>query len=442
MGQEVRGGHAWHRLRFAAIQLASAGLGMLAWMVLPRFATGAEQEPAILAFALGPVVALPLTLGVPAMLPNAFRRSADGAYLKPGSWAGPLRLIGAILCAVMVVGSVLGIVAVSSGLPLGSVVLTASYAAGMGTWLISAQVARIRDSIGLMTAGALLNPLLPLAWIVFAVMGLPAGVAVCATALLIDASCLGIWVSMRGLLRAGESRPAADARNALAVAVILVPHLMLFAVLVQGVRLSAILVGRPSLLEMAHLASLGLTMISVLINSIHALLSVRIQTADDPDLPGAVKATSAGYGALALGSTVITQVFYFVLPVISGVDVPVSVAAPLGLAVPALTVYYACSAIQLRTGSAFRLLAASGAAVVLWAVLTAGLRPDSLIGLAWVYAFAPLALALVAALLGSFSPNAVTRAGTRLMLRRIAGMIAASLAILAASGLAGYLLDS
>ena len=442
MGHAVRGGHAWRRLRFAAIQLASAGVGMLVWMLLPRFASGAEQGPAILAFAVGPVVALPLTLGVPAMLPNSFRRRADGAFLRPGSWAGPLRLVGVLLGVVMSRGVALGIVASSGAAPLDDIALTASYAAGMGTWLISAQVARIRDSLGLMAAGALLNPLLPLSWAACAAVGLPASSATGVTVILIGASCAGIWASMGGLLRSGGSAPARDARAALVTALVLVPHLMLFAVLVQGIRLSAMLVGQPALVEAAHLASLGLTMVSVLINAIHALLSVRIQTADDPGLPEAVGATSAGYGALAVGSTIVTQLFYLVLPAISGVGIPFAVAAPLGLAVPALALYYACSAIQLRTGTVSRLLTASATATALWAILTVVLRPESLLELAAVYAAVPVALAAVAAVLGLSSPNAVTRAGTRLMLRRIGLPIVASRAIIAASGLVGWLLDS
>lgn len=218
------------------------------------------------------------------------------------------------------------------------------------------------------------------------------------------------------------------------MATVLVPHLALFAVLMQGIRLSAIVAGAPALLEQAHLAALGVTMVSVLINSVHALLSVRMQMADDPALTAAVRTSSIGYGALALASTVITLIFYLVLPMVSGVAVPLAVAAPLGLTVPALAVYYASSAIQLRNGSAIRLLTASGGAVVLWALATVVMRSDTLQGLSWVYAIAPVTLAAVAAVLGSFNPDPVTRDATRLMLRRIALPVAACVALLAVAG--------
>lgn len=433
MGESATVGPAWHRLRFAAIQLASAGAGMVAWMVLPRIASGMEQGPAIVAFALGPILALPLTIGIPVTLPNAFRRGADGSHLRPGAWAVPLRIVCGILAVALGVGIVLSIVGIA-GLPVETGALTASYAAGMGTWLIAAQVARIRESTLLMAAGGLLNPILPLAWMLFAGLGLPLDLAATATVAVMTVLCAGIWFGMRGLLSAHPSAPGGEAGRTLAMATVLVPHLALFAVLMQGIRLSAIVAGAPALLEQAHLAALGVTMVSVLINSVHALLSVRMQMADDPALTAAVRASSVGYGALALTSTVITLIFYLVLPMVSGVAVPLAVAAPLGLTVPALAVYYSSSAIQLRTGSAIRLLTASGGAVVLWALATVVMRPDTLQGLSWVYAIAPVTLAAVAAVLGSFNPDPVTRDATRLMLRRIALPVAACVALLAVAG--------
>ncbi|WP_223586969.1 hypothetical protein [Microbacterium sp. OVT16B] len=345
----------------------------------------------------------------------------------------PLRIVCGILAVALGVGIVLSIVGIA-GLPVETGALTASYAAGMGTWLIAAQVARIRESTLLMASGGLLNPILPLAWMLFAGLGLPLDLAATATVAVMTVLCAGIWFGMRGLLSAHPSAPGGEAGRTLAMATVLVPHLALFAVLMQGIRLSAIVAGAPALLEQAHLAALGVTMVSVLINSVHALLSVRMQMADDPALTAAVRASSVGYGALALTSTVITLIFYLVLPMVSGVAVPLAVAAPLGLTVPALAVYYSSSAIQLRTGSAIRLLTASGGAVVLWALATVVMRPDTLQGLSWVYAIAPVTLAAVAAVLGSFNPDPVTRDATRLMLRRIALPVAACVALLAVAG--------
>lgn len=436
MGESATSGRSWHRLRFAAIQLASAGAGMIAWMVLPRIASGVEQEPAIVAFALGPILALPLTLGVPATLPNAFRRDKFGRYLRPGSWSGPLRIVFGIVAVAMAIGIVLAVIGEILAPGLETAALTASYAAGMGTWLIAAQVSRIRESVTLMAAGGLLNPALPVAWILLTGMGLPLSLASSASVAVMSALCAGIWLGMRGLLRTDASAAGGDARRTLLLAIVLVPHLALFATLMQGIRLSAVLVGEPGLLEQAHLASLGVTMVSVLVNSIHALLSVRIQISDDPALMGSIRATSLGYGTLALTSTVITMMFYFVLPFVSGVSVPLAIALPLGLSVPALSVYYASSAIQLRTGSAARLLAASGGAAALWALATVLFHPDSLLGLAWTFAIAPAALATIAAVLGSFSLEPFTRAATRLMMRRMAPMIAACVVVLVGTGVA------
>jgi len=439
MDESATSGRSWRKLRFAAIQLASAGAGMVAWMVLPRIASGVEQEPAIVAFALGPILALPLTLGIPATLPNAFRRDEDGRYLRPGSWSGPMRIVFGVIALATVLGIVLSVIGEVFSLRLETAALTASYTAGMGTWLIAAQVSRIRESSTLMAAGGLLNPALPAAWILFTGLGLPLSLASSASVAVMSALCAGIWLGMRGLLKTDISAPGGDARRALLLAVVLVPHLALFAALMQGVRLSAIVVGDPGLLEQAHLASLGVTMVSVLVNSIHALLSVRIQTSGDPALIGSIRVTSLGYGALALISTVITMIFYLVLPFVSGVGVPLAIAVPLGSSVPALAVYYASSAIQLRTGSAVRLLAASGGAVALWALATVLFHPDSLLGLAWVFAIAPTSLATIAVVLGSFSLEPLTRAATRLMMRRMAPMVGTCVFVVVGTGVAAAL---
>ncbi|MBW8761784.1 MAG: hypothetical protein JF592_04250 [Microbacterium sp.] len=436
MGESATAGRSWRTLRFAAIQLASAGAGMVAWMVLPRVASGVEQEPAIIAFALGPILALPLTLGVPAMLPNAFRRSADGGYLRPGSWSGPLRVVCWLVGFATALGILLLIIDGFVDARLETAALTASYAAGMGTWLVAAQVSRIKESTILMMAGGLLNPALPLAWMLFTGSGLSRDLAASASVMVMSAMCVGLWLGMGSLLRAGASSPGGDVRRALLLAMVLVPHLALFAVLMQGIRLSAIVVGAPEVLEQAHLASLGVTMVSVLVNSIHSLLSVRIQTSDDPALMASIRMTSTGYGALVLASTVMTLIFYLVLPFVSGVGVSFSVAVPLGLTVPALVVYYASSAIQLRTGSATRLLTASGGAVALWVFATVLIPADSLLGLAWVFAIAPVSMAIIVAVLGSFNPEPLTRSATRLMIRRIAPTVGACVVALVAAGAA------
>lgn len=360
---------------------------MLLWLILPRFSSPEAQLPAIGAFSLGPVVALPLTLGVPALLPNAFRRTKSGSYESPGAWIPQLRIAFSLCVAAMAVGlltSTLGL-AINIDPQLS---LTAAYAGAMGIWLTSAQIARVNRSIALMLLAGVLSPLLPLVWIIGAIVGLTSAASTFACVALIASVAVAIVYQTRSLW---SGRPPLDMKAAISAVLSrstsLVPHLLMFAVIAQGIRVSALMVGAPAtMVELSHVAMLGVGASSVLINSVHAFLAASIQSTPEEQVGDHAKRAALLYGILVLVGTTVVLVYFAVLNfAMAPAQVSHLSEAILALCAGAIAAYYGSSTVLLRYHKQRALPLASGSAITLWAITSVAIGTGSLDQLSIAY---------------------------------------------------------
>jgi hypothetical protein len=84
----------------------------------------------------------------------------------------------------------------------------------------------------------------------------------------------------------------------------LIPHLVAFSAISQGIRLLAWLLGSNSLLVRVHYSVLLLNIGATLLAAIHGLLSVRVQMLEQRKFIVAARATGRRYGALGLVAAV------------------------------------------------------------------------------------------------------------------------------------------
>ncbi|MBT0993097.1 hypothetical protein KIN34_02160 [Cellulomonas sp. DKR-3] len=346
---------AW---QLAAIQVLGAGAALLGWWALGSTASAAAQAPAVRAYGWSSVLALPLTLGVAYLLPNLARGWA--APLRRGPWSPYVTLAWGVSGAAVAVGGVL-VVAAALGAPTGVAGLTALAAGAVAAGVMGCQLARLTGRRGLMAGSAVGQALLPVTWWVATVAGMgarSAGLAV----LVVAASGLAALVHRTRGLAAPLRRSDLDVRF-LRSAAVLVPHLLVFAVLMQGLRLVA--TGSPADLLAAHLVMLVVTVGATLGGSLHAILAARVQSAPDDELAARAAANARAYALVGAALGLAVAVGAHVAPAFVGAFPRVGVAGLVALAtvLPSVMTYYATSGLALRSGRSGVVAASSAAAV-------------------------------------------------------------------------------
>lgn len=420
------------RVAFPLVQLAAAAVALGAWVVLARTQPESYQALPVQAFTVGVPVSLVLTAGIPYLLPNHFRGPVTSG--RQGPWAVPVTLAVGAVAAAAASGVLLGLL----GAPAAGAVLAT--AALLSAGVLVAQLARVRLALPLMLFGGLAAPLVPLVWLVVALLPGPSARAVVGVVL------LGAAAALLGLLCVPWAAAPGDVTRAGAALAVrasapLVLHLVAFGALLQGPRLAATLTGAgPGDVVDAHLLMLLLGAGATGVASVHAVLSVGLQTAADDGFERRRGRTARAYAVLGAGvSTVLLLVVWLaagvLLPGLPRLGLAGGVLAAVTMA--ALAAYYSVSALLLRAGRAPVLATASLTVATAYLATEAAWPAGTLLGAAARFAAAVLLLPVVLLLVASLSSR-LSAGAARRPARDVAGLVRT--AATAAAGLVPALL--
>lgn len=252
---------------FLGVQLSSGVIALPVWALLSQLST---DGVALLApvLAIGLVVFLPTTLGLPFVLPNFYRADrislpeARSALTMTAAASVSISILGGLSLWFFPEPAFIGLGLIFAGLVATSVALQ--------------QVARINEHLRTFAVGSAYNLVLPGLGASAAVIGLPLPWAV--------AAGLSIWNAV-GVALLMLARPPSDASEGslkrhlrvLRLAAPLIPHLFAFAVLMQGLRI--VVLTRPGEISVAvaHTLMLFVGLAFAVVNGVNALLTVQVQ---------------------------------------------------------------------------------------------------------------------------------------------------------------------
>lgn len=334
------------------IQLAGGLVGFLAWAALGHVSVSLLADGSR-SLAIGMIVYLPLTLGIGPMLPNYFR----GETPQEASTARALVRISLGVALVVAAGGTLLALVV----PVVGVAVV--FAAFVATSALLQQLARIRVAPLLMTLGSAYNGVLPGALAILALMDVGGGVilfVVAVVILLLQALLsLLIWVLVRSV---SMTAATADAGSALGTAALLIPHMLAFAVITQGVRIPTLFGGDAAIVVQTNVVMLIVGLALAVISAVGTQLSATLQRCAADDAPRvAVRNATIMTGVGLLGSPAVVVAYLIAAPWLFPYAEPLgAVAIALMAALPPLfCAYFSATAVLLRYRRTSRLSAVS-----------------------------------------------------------------------------------
>jgi hypothetical protein len=358
---------------FPVSQLAAAGASLTTWFILSSSQSPAEQAPAIEAFSSGSVLALVLTLGIPFILPNRFRNVDPGDWASTGPWSAQMSVMTTVVCLSSVLG--LGLSAIPSMSVAG---LTVCYAAGVAQSMHVAQVSRIRNNLAVFAVTFLPQLTLPLAWLVLEpILDSAFRTTICVSFFEV---CLvfGMVTFTRRMSRISISHLRLALPSILRTALPMVPHLLLFSLLLQAPRIIEAYGGSAEDLAKVHLVMLPINVCATIAASINSILVVSVQTSAEDRLSSLQPKIAVAYATM--GSLLSVFLYVFQVPLGSLVEnyPNLSLTETLAVAsvVASLSCYYSTSSLVLRAGATWLLPMASGAScLTFFALQVGGLGP-------------------------------------------------------------------
>lgn len=359
-------------LAFFLVQAAASGTSFLIWALASHLLPPAAQVPAATALGWGMVLYLPLTLGLPYLLPNLHRGDQD-----PIAAELVVRTLTGIATGAAVLGVALAVVGALTGAPAAPLALSLALAGGIVLSITCQQVARIRRRLRIMLVAASANLLLPLGWLGAEILTRDAAASAVFACGLFLAYCLATARSL-GVRRRGRPDLAA-LRPMLRRSAPLVPHLLAFGVLAQGIRFTAGLTetSAAAMLQ-AHFVMTFLGMGMTVISAVQGIVSVDVQLARAEDLHRALRRSAAALtGAGVITSAVVVGVYASPLRgLFAGAAAPDPLLlTALALPMPLQCAYFAVNNLYLRAERTLELAAASGLTAVLFVAAELLLRP-------------------------------------------------------------------
>lgn len=374
------------RLMVPGVQLAAAALAFVLWFRFGAVAPLDLQVTPARSFGFGSVLGLVIPLGLPYLVPNLYRGTTIEQRRGHGEWSDAISFTVAALVTSALLGATWTVVAPES--TLGPSV---GVGAMIGMGITIAQVARARSAVPLMAVGASLQVLVPTWWLVAGALRPAFPHASVTFGLLASASVALSACSIRSQLRRGRR---GGLRGQLRLALPVVPHLLAFGVLVQGLRLASAASGQPGLALEGHYLMLALSAGLALLMSGHAMVAVEAQAMTDEDLASGTPRYVRDYLLLSTGSGLGTVIaLWAVVEYLAPVHMayPTWVWILLCSVVPVLGIYFSFSTMLLR-GNRTRALATSSLVALALAVLGSLLVPGHLAPLVAVYFSAILLL--------------------------------------------------
>lgn len=338
-------------LYLAGLQVLAQAAALGLWLLLGATTASASQSTAITAYGIGAVIALPLTLGIPFTLPNLYRGASSPLRGAAGPWTAPTRFAGTV-CAL---ASCIAVLIAICGLfwpALTDASATIATAGATGAAILVVQLARIRRNTVLMLTGLAMYPLAPLIWLIT----LHNTDGRTQTSTLIFGSVM-VLATLTALQRSSALPPARsvstcarEASSTIRTSAPLIPHLLCFSGLMQGIRLGVLIAGVDLLVVPGHLVMLIIGAVTSVVTSVNAVLAVGIQAADDSSLRAKARRNAQAYGALSVFAATSTAAGLLLAP-IAVTSFPHLSVSDLLLAAAAATAccfYYSLSAFALR----------------------------------------------------------------------------------------------
>jgi hypothetical protein len=172
--------------------------------------------------------------------------------------------------------------------------------------IVGLQYARIRDSLLVALAAACAGPSAPIAWILLDRAG--GGLSLSASIVCIT-QAVGVALLAIPLVGSMCRLSWSDLRGAsyLRTSLLMLPHLLAFSVLMQGIRLTSVVFDRSQLLLGSHDLMLAMTIATTLVVGFHSLISVRVQSAPEASFASQLRRFERQY--LALGAVASTALY-------------------------------------------------------------------------------------------------------------------------------------
>lgn len=339
----------WRHAVFPVSQLASAGLTLILWLIIGQLTDTQAKDVAIGSYALGVPASLLVTLGIPFVLPNTFRSTAGDSRHNSGPWSVPLRI--ALIFSVSI--GTAGVF--QSALPANShnkelAAATLAMAGAIAAGIAAAQVGRAAGRLELVIAGQLAVPATAVAW-------LAAIHASDDRAQRIRIACalmLSCQLALAFLLRRYLGKFPIDSavlRQLFIAAALLIPHLLMFGVIIQGARIVAVIGGKPPIVvDTAHTLMLAFSVGLTFLASINSYIAPHLQAKPDDAYPLTLLRSLRIYSFAAIGSVVAVWLTLWIFnkaSLLTGVTVAIYAYAAIALV--SVCTYYSISAQWMRS---------------------------------------------------------------------------------------------
>lgn len=298
-------------MRLVTANLAGAGLSLISWSLAAHVALQSNLATLTEIATVAALFGLVLHFGAPYLIPSLLRPEVEGVAAARTLLASALVLEG-VVCSV---GGAILLVAYPR--PFSSAVI-AVYGAGMAAGIVAQMLARLAERPWLIlgaTSVAWLPPIL--LGLVTGPSGDEARVGILVWA--VSAGFVGVTVvayfrtsKPTSLDREGSEAPVntlpinrttTTGKSALGKSVVLIPHLLAFSFITQALRIGAVAQGGGHRITQAYYTTLLLALGMTLLNSVHSVLSMRVQTSSDLDLHARAHRFGMAYGVLALISS-------------------------------------------------------------------------------------------------------------------------------------------
>lgn len=349
-------------------------LNLLAWVLVSATASVDAVGQAVQVSTFAAVLALPMGLGVPFVIANYLR--TDDGVLAPLARVWPMvRAVVAASAAFGVVGIAICFTAASPaslqvvlGLSLanGSVVCLATVVQSLG------RIARLPAYLFLGSASSVYFPA-SLAACLIAASSWTLNLVYCVLGLLLALACVLVRLIVRVSRSCDEPVESPALRSVLATAVPLVPHLLAYGSLMQGMRLVAIASESVELITGVHYLMLIVNAGLAVVAGVHSFISVKLQLQTDVIFSARAARVSALYGLLGLfASGVVVAIAASPISALFMQFPGLSLKIVFGVFVLIVSVciHYFLSACCVRSGSSVLLPFSSLATlVILWAAL-------------------------------------------------------------------------
>lgn len=268
---------------FPLSQVLSAAAALSGWLALSVTAPSSDQVVPIGSYTFGVPGGLVASLGIAYVVPNYFRDHGAADRRGTGPWSTPARVAVASCLAVDGAG-LLALVASEGRTPWLTTAAACAVAALLALGVLLAQIGRASDRIGLTVAGLATSPGVAAIWL-GAVVALDGRTAATVAAVLAMVVGSGLVVAcLRPYLGRTGGTPGVVG-HVLRAALPMVPHLVCFGILVQGVRVVAIFGDDAELTTDAHQVMLVISVGLTLLASVNSYLGPRLQSAARPDYP-------------------------------------------------------------------------------------------------------------------------------------------------------------